>query len=133
MIDKTNHQTIIKLLIQIAASDQEITASETDFILRVTQSFGMTEADMDRIQLDRSAIAWPKSEQDRMNILYYVLFMLRADHQILPEEIVAIKRIGFKLGFRSRLVEDMLDKLSANPDNIEFGDDLLNTIKKYLN
>lgn len=79
------------------------------------------------------SIELPKTEQERMNVVYYLLFMLNSDRHIDDREIRFIKKVGFMLGFRSRLIEDMLECITDEPDVKIAPEKLINKIRKYMN
>lgn len=121
---------IIKLLMQLAKADGVIQNQEKLFIVDACKNLGI---DINEIKENDDDIRFPKTEQERMTVLYYLLFMMNSDGNISNEEVIFIKKIGFKLGFRARLIEDMLETLAQYPDQQIPPNALVNNIKKYLN
>ena len=121
---------IIKLLMELAKADGVIQNQEKEFILDACNNLGI---DINEIKENDKEIKFPKTEQERMTVLYYLLFMMNSDGKITNEEEIFIKKIGFKLGFRARLIEDMLDTIAQYPDKSIPPNALVENIKKYLN
>lgn len=133
MEEQSKQKLILKLLLELAGQDDQISEAETQFIRQVKKVFAWSE-DMDKLVLNSDEpIALPKTEQERMNVIYYLLFMLNADSQIDDREVRFIKKVGFKMGFRSRLIEDMLECITKDSTKKIAPEILLNKIRKYLN
>lgn len=125
---------ILRIIVNLSMKDGIISEGEKSFISQLATSFRLSQDDVKHaIDTQDQAIDIPKAEADRMSILYYMLFALKTDKNIDPNEINYVKSLGFKLGFRSRLVEDMLDTIKASPDNSLPPSALLENIRKYLN
>jgi len=128
---KQQQNDIIRLLLRLAKSDGNVEAEEKQFIFQAADALNINLDDIDTDE--NKPIVFPKTEQERMTVLYYLLFMMNADGKITQQEIEFVKRIGFRLGFRSRLVEDMMSTISQYPGQRIPPEALLNNIKKYLN
>lgn len=134
-MDLEHKRNILKIIANLAAKDGQLLENEVQFLYQVGKSFHFTIDDIKSIVKETSLhhISIPKSEQDRMNVLYYLLFMMKADNDVNQKEINMVKRLGFKLGFRSQLVEDMIHTISGAPNSKVTPDQLLADIKRYMN
>ena len=78
-------------------------------------------------------IAVPTNENERIKILYYMLYLIKADFVVDQEEVEIVHHFGLRLGFR----ENMLNKLiEIATENIGKGlpiEKMLDTIRQYLN
>lgn len=126
---------IIRIIVNLSMKDGIITENEKRFINQLAFSFGIQEEEVKNVIEDLNAeIQIPKPEQDRMSIIYYMLFMLKANNDnIKASEVNYVKIIGFKLGFREELIEDMIETILSNPVEDIPPTELVNNIKKYLN
>lgn len=125
---------IIRVLRSISIADGALTHSELDLIRKVGDYYGLKAEEVDdELITDDPIIAVPKVENERIKILYYMLYLIKADQIVDQEEVDLIHHFGLKLGFR----EKMLDKLvEIAKENIGKGlplEKMLNTIRQYLN
>lgn len=68
-----------------------------------------------------------------MTILYYLIFMMDMDGIITPEEETLIREFGHLLGFRIDLVTDLIHVIKNHPAGGNPTDELMDTIRTYLN
>lgn len=125
---------IIRVLRSLSIADDALTHSELDLIRKVGNYYGLTSDEVDD-ELIRFApvIAVPTNENERIKILYYMLYLIKADFVVDQEEVEIVHHFGLKLGFR----ENMLNKLiEIAKENIGKGlpiEKMLDTIRQYLN
>lgn len=125
----------LALLLQLAKSDNNINWQEDQYLQNVAKALLLTEEDLEAVKKDPKAF-WlqpPTEEKERMTILYYLLFLMRVDGQIRPEEERLCHIAGFRLGFNQNLVNDLIGVMKTYlkedvPPNI-----MLEKIKAYLN
>jgi len=126
---------LIKVLYDLSISDNHIEENELSFIASVANKVGIGHISINEIKdltVDLSP-EYPKSEQDRMTVLYYLLFLMKADEKITEEETKNIHRVGFKLGFNRNLVTDMIDTIRQYGSQEVPPEALLEIIKKHHN
>lgn len=131
---KEQSQQIIRVLRSLSIADGALSRSELDLIRKIGGYYGMSRQEIDEeLITDEPLIAIPMDENQRLKILYYMLYLIKADHKIDKEEVELIHHFGLKLGFR----EHMLDKLiEIAKDNIGKGlpiEKMLDPIRQYLN
>ena len=125
---------IIRVLRSLSIADDALTHSELDLIRKVGHYYGLSSDEVDD-ELIRfaPAIAVPTNENERIKILYYMLYLIKADFVVDQEEVEIVHHFGLKLGFR----ENMLNKLiEIAKENIGKGlpiEKMLDTIRQYLN
>lgn len=127
--------SLIRLLLQLSASDQNISSEEQSFIARVASNFNIQSEEFDQIvtsPLDKK-LELPQKEEERMSILYYLLFLMKADQEISEQEILIIRKIAFRLGFQIAMVDEMIQVMQKYKKHKIAPEKLLNTIKKYMN
>ncbi len=126
-------KTLVSLLFEGMVSDSEAAEKEMAYILKVCDVLELSEAEIVDIQNNRSAYEFPSDEKGRMTILYYLMFLMKADGKLTEEEIKLIKEYGFKLGFRSTMTDEMIIIIKEHIDKKLPPEALVDTIKKYHN
>ncbi|MBI1224887.1 MAG: hypothetical protein GC192_06585 [Bacteroidetes bacterium] len=128
-------QYIIAMIVQEAQADQDFSILEKKYLVYAAKTLGLSEAAVAAIRLNPTAfeIAPPPNEQQRMNILYYLLFMMKADKNISVQEEVMCHHIGFRLGFRRELISDLISVMRECLDKEIPPNAMIERIKAYLN
>jgi uncharacterized membrane protein YebE (DUF533 family) len=132
--DNEFKKTIIKTLIGLSKSDGEIHEQEALFVLDAGKSWGFSN-DQIRDWIDEKdlEIKIPATEQERMTIVYYLLFLSKQDSALHKAEENFIYHFGFKLGFNESMLRDMVALFKEKHTTQIHPLELLNIIKKYLN
>lgn len=126
---------VISMLLRMMEADGHTDRTEYLYILKVAYEMGMTQGDIAALtpeDLNRKG-KMPESERDRMTILYYLLFMMDMDGIITPEEESLIREFGYILGFRIDLVADLIRVIKNHHTGGSPTDEMLDTIRTYLN
>jgi uncharacterized tellurite resistance protein B-like protein len=128
-------RSILATLMKLSTADRKITEQEFLFIKDISRRIGIMESELEGIikEYDQLILKIPKDEQARMSILYYLLFLMKIDGEANEEEQKLVKEIGFRLGFRTQMVDNMINVIKEYEDKPIPADTLLNNIKKYLN
>ena len=126
---------IIQLLYEMAQADDRLDPQETRFIFDVGQRLKLDTATIESIigSQGKYPLEPPKSDKERMTILYYLLFQMKIDGKVSAEEKDFIRKIGLRLGFRDELTDELIDIIQdhvAREIPIEV---MLKAIRKYLN
>lgn len=126
---------IIALLLKLSRKDGQFDEKEFSFILQVCSAMGVAPEEMREIQisLDQYHFSAPKNEEERMTVLYYLLFCMKSDHQVSHEEIKLVQKMGFKLGFRAQLTDDLIRTVQEHSDRKLPPEKLLENLQKYMN
>src|SRR5690606_15074227 len=75
----------------------------------------------------------PNDEQDRMNTLYHLLFMMGADKAVTEEEEKVLYHFGLKLGFSEWMVTDFLEVFKKYDIDDIPPSAMIEIVKKYQN
>ena len=131
----TEHRLFaIYLLKRVALADQTFQMTEQRYMDQAAAHLGIDRDVLNEITPDNYDVKrMPSMEQDRMTILYYLLFLAEADGVILNEEKSEIRKIGFELGFRDTQILKMLEILENNKGNRLDSEELINVIRTVLN
>lgn len=128
-------KAILAHLIRMIGADGEIQRVERKFVLNVGKQLKVSPAELDEIEanLDDYEISPPPDEQERMTILYYLLFAMAVDGVIHEEEEKLCYDFGLKLGFRETMTRDMINVMKQFLNKKLPEGALLTEIKKYMN
>ena len=126
---------IISLLVKQANSDEHFSVIEKKYLKYAGEQMGMSDREIAKIRLNPDAfeIAPPPDESQRVTILYYTLFMMRADQKISKAEEELCYGVGLRLGFRHEMVSNLIDVMKQYLDQQLPPDAMLNKIKPFLN
>ena len=133
--DKKRRQAVIGLLLRMADSDKKVDVREEKFIRDVAAYIGLTPSDIEAVK-DQPAefhFSPPPAEQERMNILYYLLFAMAIDGEIKEEEERLCYKAGLRLGFNDRMTADLIAVMKKYLNKEMPKDALIAEVKKYFN
>ena len=128
-------EEIISILIHLSASDNHFDATELSYILNVGKHLGVKDHIVESLIRDPfiREINIPEKEEDRMTILYYMLFLMKIDRNINEEERNLIHHYGFKLKFSRAQLNDFLDLMDHYKDTRVPTNEMIEIIKRYKN
>lgn len=134
-IQEGYRSAVIYMLLKLMAADGLRDRKEYIYILNVAHEMGMTQDDIAALTTDNLIAEWrlPTSEGHRMVILYYLLFMMKTDGGISPEEEALVKSLGHQLGFRIEMVSELIHLIKSYDQLDSPTDELIDKIKTYLN
>jgi uncharacterized membrane protein YebE (DUF533 family) len=126
---------IIALMLKLAKRDDHYDEKEFYYILQVSHAMGLSAEEMRDIQMNLEHYEFnpPTNESERMTVLYYLLFCMKSDNIVKEEEIKLVQKMGFRLGFREQLTDDLIRTVSTHADKKLPPELLLDSLKKYLN
>lgn len=124
----------IYLLKRVALADKTFQMTEQRYLDQAAHHLDIDRQTLNSITPeDYEVKSMPAREQDRMTILYYLLFLSQADGVILNEEKSEIRKIGFELGFRDTQIVKMIDIIESNDKRRFDPEELLKVIRIVLN
>ncbi len=128
-------KSILALLFKLMGADNDEHPKELMYIMHISDRLGLTDDDLKDVsfRMDEYKLIPPQEEADRIKVLYYLLFLMKADGVVQPEEEEFIARFGMKLGFRPDMVHDLIQVLKKYLDSPVPPEELFDKIKTYLN
>lgn len=101
---------IVSLLVKQASADGDIAPEETSYLVFASEALGLEKTDIKPIikTPESYSISPPPDEDKRLTILYYLLFMMRADHTVDSKEEELCYKVGFQMGFRQDMIGDLI-------------------------
>ena len=126
---------VIYMLLRLMAADGYRDRREYIYILKVANELGLTAEDIANLKVEDVFTDWklPSNEGERMIILYYLLFMMKTDGNVSPEEEILVKELGHTLGFRIDLVSDLIQVIKSYEITNSPSEQLIDKIRTYLN
>ena len=109
----------LNILIQLAEADKHFAQTERDMIYRIAKERNFPEEKV--TQLIRS----PKpidslgalSDDQKFNYLIASIELIFADQQVFESELIFVKSIAIKLGFKKSVVEFLMQNFGKTPLN----------------
>ncbi len=129
------NKAIFSLIYSMNKADNDFNNIESKYLVNVGKVLGLSQSEMEAV-LDnpkKYALIPPASEQERMQILYYMLFSMRIDGDISKVEEEHVYLAGLKLGFNEVMVRDMISLLKQYLKTRLPKDALLEILRKYMN
>ena len=128
-------EELLSTLIKLSRVDDFFDQFEFTFLMKVGHELGIENEKVERLinKPLEGEIIIPTSEQDRMNILYHMLFLMKIDTIISEEEIEMVQHYGFKLGFPAPMIDDFISIVQKHKFKAIPTETMLNIIRKYHN
>lgn len=126
---------ILSLLARQAGTDQEIATTEGQYFAYVVKELGLDDAEVQAILKNPTGyeISPPPDESKRLTILYYLMFMMRADGQIKDQEESFCLRTGVQLGLRPELIQGLIQVMKQYAGKPIPSNAMLEVVQRYLN
>lgn len=130
-----NNEELISALIQLSRIDNHFDEFEFTYILKVGQHLGIEDKLVEKMIKDSidAPLNPPSGEQDRMTVLYHLLFMMKVDKKVDIHEVELIHHYGFKLGFSKNMIDDFIKLVETHLVKNIPTEEMLAIIKKYNN
>ena len=99
-------------IVRIAMSDNEISPEEIAFLTRVSKKYNISEENFKEILKSPESIPTIAHINciERIERLYDLLIMIRADHHIQTEEVSVLRKIATGLAFPLHEVDRIVDE-----------------------
>jgi uncharacterized tellurite resistance protein B-like protein len=109
---------ILTELIRIAGADGQHRDEEYDLLHRITELLDVEPMDMEALFTKPSETDLPKDEVHRISLFFHLVTMVLADGEISYDEIVLLRELTLKLGFRPQALDEVIKRLD---DWVKFG------------
>lgn len=107
----------ISILIQVAASDSVISATEAKTIRHIAHANGIPAAEVNEMlnQPLSSLTSVNPSTEERFDVLYLMIRLIQADGQTFTSEVRFCERLAAGLGYRPQVVRAIAHQLTTDP------------------
>ena len=133
--DEQIRKSHLLMLMKLSAADQQSSELEQKFIEDIALKLGYNDTDLAELQNGKEEITEeiPTSEVERMTFFYHFLFLMKIDGNVTKEERELCSRLGFRLGFRPALVNELIDIMASYVKQKVPAGVMIEAIRKYLN
>ncbi len=130
-----NKAMIIQLLYEMARADNRLDQREAQFLFDIGKRLYLDTATIESVlsSKGRFPLKPPKTDKERMTVLYYLLFQMKIDGKVADEERGMVRKVGLRLGFRGELTDDLIQIIQSHVARKIPVEIMLNEIRKYLN
>jgi len=109
----------LNILIQLAEADKHFATAEREMIVRIAKERNFPE------EAVNSLIRSPKpidslgalSQDQKFDYLISCIELIYADHKIFESELIFVKSIAIKLGFKKSVVEYLIQNFGKKPQS----------------
>jgi uncharacterized tellurite resistance protein B-like protein len=109
-------------IVRIAKSDNQISPEEIAFLTKVSKKYNITEENFKEILKSPESVPTIAHINciERIERLYELLIMIRADHNIQTEEVSVLRKIVIGLAFPLHEVDRIVDEaITINTDSTD--------------
>jgi uncharacterized tellurite resistance protein B-like protein len=124
----------IKNLLSVAASDGNISKTEVDFLVNVAKRLYMPFEELKSVLEQPQYVSDypPESDRERIDQIHDLVCMMMIDGNIDDDEITTCKIFARKLGFKSQIIDHMVDRIIDGVARNMVKDAILNDIIRSL-
>lgn len=120
-------------LITLAKADNKVTSEEYDFICRLADRMHVLKEEVDQLFHNPRPSKPIFSEMERITHFHKLLLLMNVDREAHPQEVVALKNFGLRMGIRPGVIDQILLKQESYPHKIIPPEELLKIFQTYYN
>lgn len=125
----------LNVLIQLAASDNEVAEKEARLIRMIGQSNGISKEEIDEMLKkpgrpigDLSTL----TDDQKFEHLYHIVQLMKIDGQVFKSEIVFCENVAERLGYKKGAIAELSSKIFSDPSITTDREYLKKRVQKYL-
>lgn len=125
----------LNVLIQLAASDNQVAEKEAKLIHMIGKSNGVTKEDIDEMLKNHSRPIGnlnTLTDDQKFEHLYHIVQLMKVDGQVFKSEIVFCEDIASRLGYKKGVIGELSSKIFSDPSITSDRDRLKQRAQKYL-
>ena len=133
-----NFETQMRVLIQLALIDNNLSPLEKDMIYSLGKIHGMPEPDIDALFIEMLAQKNHElppmidlSDEGRFEYLFLLIQLMKVDKQVYLSEIKFCEDLAQRLGYKKQVVSELSSKIFSDPNILTDRRILLSLVKKY--
>lgn len=125
----------LKLLVNLARADGEMSTEERAFIINIGKAHGFPESSVETLfySSHETFIADKLTDDQRFNYLFNLVQLMKLDERLYEDEIKFCAATAAKLGYQPEVMFEMLLKVKATNLEADELQALKELTKKYLN
>jgi uncharacterized tellurite resistance protein B-like protein len=120
----------LNILIRLAEADKHFAQTERDMILKIAKERNFSEEDVQLLIKNPEPIdsLGALSNDQKFDYLIACIQLIFVDHKIFESELIFVKSIAIKLGFKKSVVEYLIENFDKKPN----ADLKLKVLNEYL-
>ncbi len=128
-------QELLSILVKLSKIDDYFDEFELSYLLKAGSHLGIEDSQVEYLVKNPLDVPFvpPQKEQDRMEIIYYMLFLMKIDNIISDQEVDMVHHYGFKLGFSKHMIDDFVQIMKKHKHKTVPTSLMLDVIRKYQN
>lgn len=109
----------LNILIQLAEADKHFATSEREMIVRIAKERNFSEEAVNNLIRSPKPIdsLGALSQDQKFDYLNSCIELIYADHKIFESELIFVKSIAIKLGFKKSVVEYLIQNFGKKPQS----------------
>ena len=125
----------LNVLIQLAASDNQVADKEAKLIQMIGQSNGVTQEEIDEMlknperPIGNLSMLTPDQKFEH---LYHIVQLMKIDGQVFKSEIVFCQGIAERLGYKKGVIAELSSRIFSDPSITADREMLKTKAQKYL-
>ena len=130
----TQHaEYLLRVLVALACADGEFHPREEMLVRRIARSHQVSNEVLEKLIEEKKSVEnFSKlSYQERFDILYNLLLMMKADNVVMDEELSLIQKMATNLGFQHSAIMELYAHVRVNFRDSEALKTLSNTMRKH--
>ena len=117
-MNKLENHSLICDLIRLAEADGKLTHSEYDFILRLAKRMDVNEEEVAELFKNPIQSKTKYSELEKITHFHKLVLLMNVDRETHRKEVIVIKNFGLKMGIRSDVINQILDRMNDYDDKV---------------
>ncbi len=132
--DTKKRKSHIKNLLSVAASDGNISNAEVNFLINVAKRLYMPLEEFKSVLEEPQYVSDypPESDRERIDQIHDLVCMMMIDGNIDEEEVMTCKIFARRLGFKTGIIDYMVDKIIEGVARNMVKDAILNDVLRSL-
>ena len=125
----------LNVLIQLAASDNQVADKEAKLIQMIGQSNGMNKEEVEQMLKNPDKPIGDLSlltDEQKFEHLYHVVQLMKVDGQVFKSEIVFCEDIAQRLGYKKGVIAELSSKIFSDPSITSDREHLKSKVQKFL-
>ncbi len=125
----------LNILIQLAASDNEVAEKEARLIKMIGQSNGLSKEEIEEMLKNPKRPIGDMNtltDDQKFEYLYNIVQLMKIDGQVFKSEIVFCEDIANRLGYKKGVIGELSSKIFSDPSITSDRSHLKKKVQKYL-
>ncbi len=126
---------LLKLMVHVTKADNTLQEGEFAYLLQLCKQLRLDPELIRKFIVESNDLneILPSSEQERMQILYHLLFTMKSDNAINNVEEKLVYQLAFKLGFSEDMTRDFITLMHQYTIDTVPLNSMLDIIRKHNN